>query len=87
VARTALPLTKIAIASERYILPTYTQQAYRVFANANSTDVGSPLAAQDTAATLSAAGDAFRLRSLVRVDGNDLLTNGQPMKLQFAQQS
>lgn len=87
VARTGLPLTKIALASERYILPTYTQQAYRLFANTDTTDVGTALAAQDTAGTLATAGDAFRLRSLIRVDGNDLLTNGRPFKLQFAQQS
>lgn len=87
VIRTGLSLTKIAVASERYTPPTYTQQAYRLFANTDTTDVGSPLAAQDTAGTLIAAGGAFRLRSLVRVDGNDLLTNGQSMKLQFAQQS
>jgi hypothetical protein len=87
VARTGLPLTKVDVAGERYILPTYTQQAYRLFANTNTTDVGTALAAQDIAGTLATAGDAFRLRSLIRIDGNDLLTNGQPMKLQFAQQS
>ena len=48
VMRTALPLTKIALASERYISPTYTQQAYRFFNNVNSTDVGSALATQDS---------------------------------------
>lgn len=52
VARTALPYTKIAIAGERYISPTYTQQAYRFFNNANSADVGSALALQDTGASL-----------------------------------
>jgi hypothetical protein len=87
VARTALPLTKVAVASERYVLPTYTQQAYRLFANTDTTDVGAVLAAQDTAGSLASAGDAFRLRTLLRVDGNDLLTNGQPFKLQFAAQS
>ncbi len=87
VARTALPYTKIAIAGERYISPTYTQQAYRFFNNANSTDVGSPLAAQDTAASLVSAWAAFRLRSLLRVDTNTILTNEQDFKLQFAQKS
>lgn len=75
VARTALPLTKVAVVGERYILPSYTQQAYRFFANTNTTDVGTALSAQNTAGTLTTAGDAFRLRGLVRVDGNDLLTN------------
>ncbi len=55
VARTALPYTKIALAGERYISPAYTQQAYRFFNNANSADVGSPLSAQDTAATLGSS--------------------------------
>lgn len=87
VARTALPLTKIAIASERYILPTHTQQAYRFFNNANSLDVGTVLAAQDTAASLVSAGDAFRLRMLLRVDTSDILTDAQNFKLQFAQKS
>ena len=87
VARTALPYTKIAIAGERYISPTYTQQAYRFFNNANSADVGSVLAAQDTAATLGSAWAAFRLRALLRVDTNTILTNAQNFKLQFAQKS
>lgn len=86
-ARTGLSLTKNAVVSERYILPTYTQQAYRMFANTDTTDVGTALAVQDTAGTLATAGDAFRLRSLIRVDGNDLLTNGRAMKLQFSQRS
>ncbi len=55
VSRTALPLSKIALASERYISPTYTQQAYRFFNNANSADVGSALSLQDTAASLGSA--------------------------------
>lgn len=87
VMRTALPLTKIALAPERYISPTYTQQAYRFFNNANSADVGSPLAAQDTAASLGSAGAAFRLRMLLRVDTNTILPNEQDFKLQFAQKS
>ncbi|MBP7823310.1 hypothetical protein KA050_03090, partial [Candidatus Gracilibacteria bacterium] len=87
VARTALPLTKIALAGERYISPTYTQQAYRFFNNANSADVGSPLVAQDTPAGLPSSGSAFRLRTLLRVDTNTILPNAQNFKLQFAQQS
>lgn len=87
VMRTGLPYTKIALASERYISPTYTQQAYRFFNNANSADVGSPLAAQDTAASLGSAGAAFRLRMLLRVDTNTILANEQDFKLQFAQKS
>lgn len=87
VARTALPLTKIALASERYILPTHTQQAYRFFNNTNTTNVGTALAAQNTVAPLSSSGAAFRLRTLLRIDTSDILTNAQTFKLQFAQKS
>lgn len=87
VMRTALPLSKIALASERYISPAYTQQAYRFFNNANSADVGSALALQDTGASLGTAWAAFRLRALLRVDTNSILANAQNFKLQFAQKS
>lgn len=65
------------------ILPTYTQSAYRLFNNANSADVGSALAAQDTPATLATAGDAFRLRMLINVDTNRLDASGETFKLQY----
>lgn len=68
-------------------LPTYTQSAYRLFDNSNSTDVGTALAAQDTAATLVSAGAAFRLRILLHIGANQLIASGQSFKLQFAQQS
>ncbi len=64
---------------------TFQQSAYRFFENADSTDVGSPLAAQDTAATLSSTGQAFRLRMLLHVGVSDLFTNEGVFKLQFAQ--
>lgn len=67
--------------------PTFEQASYRIFANANSTDVGSALAATNTAATLSAAGDAFRLRVNMHVAGGDLGQSRQGFKLQFAQKS
>ena len=41
------------------------QYDYRLFNNTDSTDVGTPLAAQNTAATLAATGAAFRLRMLL----------------------
>lgn len=66
---------------------TFEQAAYRFFANANSTDVGSALAAQDTAATLASTGDAFRLRALLHVGVSDLFTSEGSFKLQFAQKS
>jgi hypothetical protein len=64
---------------------TYTQAAYRFFNNTDSTDVGTALAAQDTAATLGLTGAAFRLRMLLHVGVSDLFTNEGSFKLQFAQ--
>jgi hypothetical protein len=66
--------------------PTFNQTAYRFFNNLDSTDVGTPLANQDTGATLTSAGQAFRLRLLLRVESGKLILNGQSFKLQFAQQ-
>lgn len=65
----------------------YSQSAYRLFNNANSTDVGSALAAQDTAATLGSAGAAFRLRALIHQTDGKTEVSGQNFKLQFAAQS
>jgi|GEM_PF-965818 len=64
---------------------TFQQSAYRFFNNLDSTDVDSALAAQDTPATLSFSGAAFRLRMLLHVDISDLFTNEGSFKLQFAQ--
>ena len=68
-------------------LPTFDQSAYRLFNNLDSTDVGTALAAQDTAATLGSTGAAFRLRMLLHIGANQLDVSGQTFKLQFAQQS
>jgi hypothetical protein len=65
--------------------PTFNQSAYRFFNNLDSTDVGTPLSNQDTAATLTSAGQAFRLRLLLHVGSGNLILNGQSFKLQFAQ--
>jgi hypothetical protein len=65
--------------------PTFNQSAYRFFNNLDSTDVGTPLANQDTGATLTSAGQAFRLRLLLRIESGKLILNGQSFKLQFAQ--
>jgi len=65
--------------------PTFNQSAYRFFNNLDSTDVGTPLANQDTAATLTSTGQAFRLRLLLHVGSGKLILNGQSFKLQFAQ--
>jgi len=62
------------------------QSAYRLFNNLDSTDVGTALAAQNTAATLSSTGAAFRLRMLLHMTTNKLATkSAQSFKLQFAQ--
>jgi hypothetical protein len=66
---------------------SYSLSAYRLFANANSTDVGSALAVQDTSATLASAGDAFRLRLLLHITGDGARTNLDALKLQFAAKS
>lgn len=66
------------------VLPArqYKQSAYGFFNNADSTDVGTALAAQDTAATLASAGAAFRLRMLTHASST-LAVNQESFKLQF----
>ncbi len=64
---------------------TFQQSAYRFFTNTDSTDVGSPLAAQDTAVNLTSTGQAFRLRMLLHIGISDLFKNEGNFKLQFAQ--
>jgi len=83
IARTGLPLTKVTVASERYIEPTITQSGYRVFANADSTDVGSPLAALNTTTTLTAASSTFRVRTLLHTADGPILPSNKTFKLQF----
>jgi hypothetical protein len=63
---------------------TFVQSAYRFFANADTTDVGAPLAPQDLLAVLPSSGTAFRLRALLNVGQVDLPLNGQAFKLQYA---
>jgi hypothetical protein len=65
--------------------PTFTQSAYRFFNNLDSTDVGTPLAAQDTPATLGSTGATFRLRMLLHIGTDYLPASGESFKLQFAQ--
>lgn len=62
---------------------TYSQQAFRFFGNTDSTDVGTALANQDTNATLTSTGQAFRLRKLLRVDNGNLYSSGEDFKLQY----
>ncbi|MCK4805778.1 MAG: DUF2341 domain-containing protein, partial [Candidatus Pacebacteria bacterium] len=61
---------------------TIGQSAYRWFNNLDSTDVGTPLANQDTSVTLGSVGAAFRLRTLLHITGG-LPQNGQQFKLQY----
>ncbi|OGD34390.1 hypothetical protein A2988_02585 [Candidatus Azambacteria bacterium RIFCSPLOWO2_01_FULL_46_25] len=71
------------IASFR-IASLLTQSTYQWFANADSTGVGSALAAQDSVVTVFAAGNTFRLRLLLHVADAQVLTSGVSLKLQFA---
>lgn len=61
---------------------TIDQSGYRLYANADSADVGSPLAALNTPATLTSSGQAFRLRSLAHISTNPL-QSGSNFALQF----
>ncbi|MDD2806694.1 MAG: fibronectin type III domain-containing protein [Elusimicrobiales bacterium] len=63
---------------------TYVQSAYKFFANADSTDVGAALAAQDTPGVILSSGAAFRLRPLLHIDQVDLAAGAESFKLQFA---
>lgn len=66
------------------IMPSLSQSGYRFFANTDSTDVGSALAAANSGATLSSPGDAFRLRILANVASAGITANDVTMRLQFA---
>lgn len=74
-----------ALNLDTLVAPSITQSAYRFFANTNSTDIGSVLADQNTAGTLTSDGQAFRLRSLISVSQNQLRQNEKTFKLQFAE--
>ncbi len=69
------------------LAPTFNQSAYRLFNNLDSTDVGTALAAQDTAATLGSTGATFRLRAFIHIGTDQDPLSGQDFKLQFAAQS
>lgn len=62
------------------------QANFRFFANSDSTDVGVPLAEQDTEATLTSTNQAFRLRVLLGISENELEDDAGSFKLQFATQ-
>jgi hypothetical protein len=66
---------------------TYGQATYRLFENTDSTDVGTPLAAQNTPATLRSANRPFRLRMLLQVARDTLFAAAGNFKLQYARLS
>ena len=74
---TVIPEIKTAV-------PTYTQSAYRFFAASTTADVGAPLAASNTAATLTADGDSFRLRMLLHTATATSTVSYSNFKLQVA---
>lgn len=55
-----------------------------VVPNSPPIDVGSPLAAQDTAATAPAEGTIFRLRMDIHASGGEASAGGTSLKLQYA---
>lgn len=63
---------------------TLSQSSYRWFTNSDSTDVGTPLAAQDTAAVAPKQGTPFRLRFTIHVSDSDRDINGAGLKLQYS---
>lgn len=63
------------------------QSAYRLFNNTDSTDVGTPLAAQDTAATTPTQNTPFRLRMNIHISNSQLALNGNNYKLQYSLKS
>lgn len=67
----------------RYVT-SYDQTRFRIFANADSTNVGAPLASVNTAATLPSAGAAFRVRAVIEVSGAPLAAGMEEFKLQYA---
>ena len=60
-----------------------SQSGYRVFNNADSYNVGSPIAAANSPATLSSAGQAFRLRNLLHIDDGQIDISAMNFRLQF----
>lgn len=66
---------------------TYEQSAFRFFENQDSAAVATALAAQDTTASLSSVGQAFRLRMLMHIGTGTLGQSYQQFKLQYAAKS
>ena len=85
----ALAYFRIDIEPSRfYTYPTFTQNAYRFFENANSTDVGTALgSAQDIPATTPSPASPFRLRPLLHDATATSTAPEHEVVLQFATRS
>jgi hypothetical protein len=81
-----LPPYRNVVFAKRAAVPTYEQSTYRWFNNDNSTDVGTPLAAEDAAATAPAQLTPFRLRMSLHVSVDDMTTSYENFKLQYAEE-
>jgi hypothetical protein len=77
------PSTFITVAAQENP-PSFTQSAFRWFANIASSSVGSPLAAQNTTTTAQlVTSSTFRLRMLIRVAGSQVNSSSQSFNLQY----
>jgi hypothetical protein len=83
----SVPGSFYTVGVEEEVSPILEQSAYRWFANVDSTDVGSPLAAQDTPASAPSQGTPFRLRLLQHVGFTTMGLSGESFKLQYAEKS
>lgn len=63
---------------------SYTQAAYQLYANQNSSTPGPTLAGSNASATLSSTGEAFRIRMLLAVDTTSSIAGVDAFYLQFA---
>jgi hypothetical protein len=66
------------------VQPTYRQSDFRAFNNADSANVGTALAAQNTPGTVTFGGGTVRIRSLVKVAGDGARAGLHSFKLQYA---
>ncbi len=67
--------------------PEYTQSNWRMYTTAASTNVGTPLAAQNTPPLLTSIGQTFRLRLLIGVTESSVPIGLENFKLQYAVRS
>ena len=81
------PSTFYTLGSQEQNNPTFEQSGFRWFKNSDSTNVGDPLASENSLAYMLAAGDPVRLRLLIHVASANLSSSGQTFKLQFAEKS